>query len=149
MCNCQGCPSQGVQWDRETQGARQDGPDLITHLSNSKFESDNHITTELFRLEKLSELMKSNCSPALLRPPLIYVPKCHVHTAFEHLQGWGLSHSSQCCITCRLAEGALCHHTVASDGVNLAKRSQVLSLLPRTMTLPKVNKVCQILSQTG
>ena len=45
----------------------------------------------LLRLEKTSKIMKSNCLPS---PPCLlnHVLKCHIHTVFEPLQGWGLPH---------------------------------------------------------
>lgn len=48
----------------------------------------NPTIPESLRLEKPLEMPKPNRSPALPRPPLIHVSKCHIHAAFQSLQGW-------------------------------------------------------------
>jgi len=54
-------------------------------------ESSNHRTTESLRLEKTSQITKSNHHPNTTMPaePCPQVP--HLRT-FEYLQGWGLHH---------------------------------------------------------
>jgi len=42
-------------------------------------------------LEKTSQIIKSNHQPNTTTP-LNHVPKCHIYTFFEHLQGQGLHH---------------------------------------------------------
>uniref|UniRef100_A0A8C9UED2 Uncharacterized protein n=1 Tax=Serinus canaria TaxID=9135 RepID=A0A8C9UED2_SERCA len=67
---------------------------VLRHLSPqpSQAESDPFFQriTESFRLEKTFKIMESNHFPALPRPPVPHVPKCHLHRAFKSLQGWGL-----------------------------------------------------------
>ena len=59
---------------------------IFKHL----IESWNRITESL-RLEKTSEIIKSNRHPNT--PHLLnHVPKCHIYVVFEPLQGWGLHH---------------------------------------------------------
>lgn len=45
---------------------------------------------ESFRLGTPSKVIVTNHPPALPRPALPHVPKCHIHVDFEPLQGWGL-----------------------------------------------------------
>ena len=47
------------------------------------------VITESLRLERTSKITKSNHPPPRL---LNHVPKCHVYTVFEPLQGWGAHH---------------------------------------------------------
>lgn len=50
-----------------------------------------------FQLEKTSKLIKSNHFPALPRPLLTHLLKCHIHTALKSLQGCS---STSCSLEC-------------------------------------------------
>ena len=50
-----------------------------------------HRIIESLRLEKTSKIIKSSCQPNTTMPTKP-CPECHIHTFFEHLQGWGLHH---------------------------------------------------------
>ena len=64
---------------------------LINLGLNDKDHTANHRIKESLRLEKTSKIIRSNHQPT---PPCLlnHIPKCHIYTFFEHLQGWWLHH---------------------------------------------------------
>jgi len=46
----------------------------------------NHCITESLRLEKLSQIPKSNPNPPTM--PTDHAPECHILMVLEHPQGW-------------------------------------------------------------
>lgn len=44
--------------------------------------------TELFRLEKTSELIESHHQPSTAKSTIKPVPKCHIYKSFKSLQRW-------------------------------------------------------------
>lgn len=56
------------------------------------------VQTESFRLERTYEFIKPSINPALPRPPLTLIPKCHTYMSSKSLQGWWLHHFLEQCI---------------------------------------------------